>query len=79
MEQAKLVIEEVARSFGETFGRYTGGLIETYRMEDATDVFVGMGSVVVDDLPDGARVMGVPARPIAPTGEGRREADGGPV
>lgn len=48
MEQAKAVVEEVARSFGDTFGRYTGGLVEPYRLEDATDVFVGMGSMMTN-------------------------------
>jgi pyruvate ferredoxin oxidoreductase alpha subunit len=64
MEQAKPVIEEVAQSFGETFGRYAGGLIEAYRMEDATDVFVGMGSMMsnvkdaVDELRDEGHAVG---------------------
>ncbi len=44
------------------------------------DVFVGMGSVVVNHLPDGARVMGVPARPIDETDttprHAARDADG---
>jgi pyruvate ferredoxin oxidoreductase alpha subunit len=64
MEQAKGVVEEVARSFGDTFGRHSGGLIETYRTEDATDVFVGMGSMmsnvkdVVDELRDEGHAVG---------------------
>jgi len=64
MEQAKSVIEEVARSFGDTFGRYTGGLVEPYRLDDATDVFVGMGSMMtnvknaVDELREEGHAVG---------------------
>ncbi len=39
-------IEKVAREFGETFGRYYGGLIDSYRADDAEIVIVTMGSVI---------------------------------
>ena len=60
IEQAKPVIEEVARDFEAAFGRYTGGLIEAYRMEDARDVFVGMGSMMsnVKEMVDELRTQG---------------------
>jgi pyruvate ferredoxin oxidoreductase alpha subunit len=45
MEDAKKVIAEVDRSFGETFGRSYGGLVEKYRTEDADSVLVTMGSM----------------------------------
>jgi pyruvate ferredoxin oxidoreductase alpha subunit len=55
-EDVKPVIERVADEFKARFGRYSGGLIDTYRMDDAKRVFVAMGSLVgtvkevVDDL-----------------------------
>jgi pyruvate ferredoxin oxidoreductase alpha subunit len=55
-EDAKAVIEKVADEYKAKFGRYQGGLIDTYRMDDAERVFVAMGSLVgtlkdvVDDL-----------------------------
>jgi len=45
MEDAKKVIAEVDRSFGETFGRSYGGLVEKYRTDDADSVLVTMGSM----------------------------------
>jgi pyruvate ferredoxin oxidoreductase alpha subunit len=56
MEDVKAVIEKTADDFKAKFGRYYGGLIDTYRMDDAERVFVAMGSLVgtlkevVDDL-----------------------------
>jgi pyruvate ferredoxin oxidoreductase alpha subunit len=55
-EEVKTVIERTADEFKAQFGRYYGGLIDTYRMDDAERVFVAMGSLigtlkeVVDDL-----------------------------
>ena len=55
-EDAKSVIERVAAEFKNKFGRYSGGLIDTYRLDDAERAFVAMGSLigtlkdVVDDL-----------------------------
>ena len=39
-------IEQVAREFEETFGRYYGGLLDSYFVEDAEIVIVTLGSVV---------------------------------
>lgn len=56
LEESKAVIEQTANEFKAKFGRYYGGLIDTYRMDDAERVFVAMGSLVgtlkdtVDDL-----------------------------
>lgn len=60
MEKAKEVIEEVAEDFKESFGRYGGGLIDTYQVEDAQFVFVAMGSVVATmrDVVDYLRAEG---------------------
>lgn len=35
MKRAKQVIKDVDKNFGDRFGRYYGGLISSYRMEDA--------------------------------------------
>ncbi len=43
-ERAKTVIDRVDREFQRTFGRSYGGLIESYRMEDADIALVAMGS-----------------------------------
>ena len=45
-KRALVKIEEVAKEFGETFGRYYGGLIDTYRADDAEIVIVTLGSVI---------------------------------
>jgi pyruvate ferredoxin oxidoreductase alpha subunit len=50
------IIPEVAAAFKKSFGRGSDGLVEGYRLEDAEQVFVAMGSVcgtiraAVDDL-----------------------------
>jgi len=65
MEEAKPLIEEVSKDFEKTFGRFSGGLLEKYRMENADTVFVSMGSVVgtikdaVDELRKGGEKAGV--------------------
>lgn len=46
MQSAKLVIEEVALDYKATFGSYHGGLIDSYRANDAEIIFVAMGSTV---------------------------------
>jgi pyruvate ferredoxin oxidoreductase alpha subunit len=46
MNQAREVIAEVDKRFGDRFGRYYGGLLEEIRCEDAEVVLVGLGSVV---------------------------------
>ncbi len=43
-ERAKTVIDRVDLEFQQTFGRSYGGLIESYRMEDADIALVAMGS-----------------------------------
>lgn len=56
MQLSKKIIEDVDRSFGDTFGRYYNGLLETYECDDAEVVLVTTGSVtgtsriVVDKL-----------------------------
>jgi pyruvate ferredoxin oxidoreductase alpha subunit len=65
MEDAKAAIEKTANDFKAKFGRYYGGLIDTYRMDDAERVFVAMGSLVgtlketVDDLRAKGEKVGV--------------------
>jgi len=53
-------IEETARQFEETFGRYYGGLIDGYHLEDAEIVIVTLGSVIgtIKDAIDGMRSEG---------------------
>ncbi|CAD5245115.1 pyruvate ferredoxin oxidoreductase [Thermococcus camini] len=46
MEDAKKVIHEVGKEFGERFGRDYSQMIELYRTEDADFVFMGMGSLM---------------------------------
>ena len=46
MEDAKKVIREVGKEFGERFGRDYSQMIELYRTEDADFVFMGMGSLM---------------------------------
>jgi pyruvate ferredoxin oxidoreductase alpha subunit len=46
MMDARLVIDQAARDFEAQFGRWHGGLVETYDMEDADLVLVSMGSVL---------------------------------
>lgn len=60
--RAKPVIEEVASEFGKKFGRYKGGLIDTYKMEGAKIALVAMGSIIgtMKDAVDEMRDAGVP-------------------
>jgi pyruvate ferredoxin oxidoreductase alpha subunit len=53
-------IEKVAREFAETFGRSYGGLIDTYRADDAQIIIITLGSVVgtVKDTIDAMRAEG---------------------
>lgn len=46
MLHARQRIEVVAREFETAFGRYHGGLIDTYATEDAELILVAMGSVI---------------------------------
>lgn len=54
-------IEEVAREFKDVFGRYYGGLIDGYMLDDAEIVIMAMGSVIgtVKDTIDMLRGEGV--------------------
>ncbi|MGA9099601.1 MAG: pyruvate synthase subunit PorA [Methanotrichaceae archaeon] len=60
-KRALLKIEEVAKEFGETFGRYYGGLIDTYKADDAEIVIVTLGSVIgtIKDAIDQMRSEGL--------------------
>jgi pyruvate ferredoxin oxidoreductase alpha subunit len=53
-------IEKVAREFEKTFGRYYGGLLDSYHAEDAEVVIVTMGSVIgtIKDAIDAMRMEG---------------------
>lgn len=59
------IIPEVAQNFKKAFKRDSGGLIEGYRLEDAEQVFISMGSVcgtirdVVDELRDKGQKAGL--------------------
>jgi pyruvate ferredoxin oxidoreductase alpha subunit len=54
--QAKELIPQLAQEFEQQFGRASGGLIHTYRTEDAKTIVVALGSVLgtikdtIDDL-----------------------------
>ena len=58
-------IREVADEFAEAFGRRSGGLVSTYRVEDAEVVVVAMGSIlgtikgVTDELRERGTKVGV--------------------
>ncbi len=60
MENSVKVIEDVANEFNNQFGRYYGGLIDTYKLEDAETVIVSLGSVLgtVKDAVDSLREKG---------------------
>jgi pyruvate ferredoxin oxidoreductase alpha subunit len=45
LQDARKVIEEVDRSYGKTFGRSYGGLVEEYKTEGAEALLVTMGSM----------------------------------
>jgi len=65
MEDAKKVIAEVDKSYGETFGRSYGGMVERYRCDDADSLMVTMGSMTtaarraVDRLRDQGEKIGL--------------------
>ncbi len=65
METALDVIQEASKAYSEVVGRPTGGLVETYRTEDAEKVLVALGSVVgtikdvVDELREKGEKVGV--------------------
>ena len=63
--QALELIPKLAEEFKQQFGRDSGGLIRTYRIEDAETVIIAMGSVlgtikdVVDDMREQGHKIGV--------------------
>lgn len=65
VEASKQVIEDVANEFNRVFGRYAGGLIDKYRLDQAKIALVGMGSVVgtmrevVDELREKGQDVGL--------------------
>jgi len=65
VESAKEVIQEINDDFAKRFGRDYGGLIDTYRMDDAEAVLVTMGTVtstsrqVVDELRQEGKKVGL--------------------
>ncbi len=64
-KKAKVMIERIAEEFEKSFGRYSGGLIEPYRVEDASIVLVSMGSItgtfkeVADEMREKGKKVGV--------------------
>ncbi len=54
LEKSAQTIKQVSADFAKTFGRDSGGLIKTYKLEEADVVIVSMGSVVgtIKDLID---------------------------
>ena len=64
-QKALAKIEDVAREFEETFGRYYGGLIDGYFLDDAETVIVTLGSVVgtikdaIDDMRSAGKKVGL--------------------
>jgi len=63
--QALELIPQLAAEFKQTFGRDSGGLVRTYRSEDAETIIIAMGSVLgtikdtVDDMRDEGHKIGV--------------------
>ncbi len=63
--QALELIPQLATEFKKLFGRDSGGLIHTYRTDDAETIVVALGSILgtikdtVDDLRDGGHKIGV--------------------
>ena len=59
-EKALVKIERTSREFEETFGRFYGGLVDSYHAEDAEVVIVTLGSVIgtVKDAIDSMRAEG---------------------
>lgn len=55
------VIDEVDKSYGDIFGRYYGGAIEEYKMDDAEIALITMGSMtgVAKDIIDKRRSEGM--------------------
>jgi pyruvate ferredoxin oxidoreductase alpha subunit len=60
MRASLRIISDVATEFHNQFGRFQGGLIDTYKVEDASLVLVAMGSIIgtVKDVVDEFRAKG---------------------
>ena len=60
MRASLQVISGVATDFHNQFGRFQGGLIDTYKVEDASLVLVAMGSIIgtIKDIVDELRAKG---------------------
>jgi pyruvate ferredoxin oxidoreductase alpha subunit len=64
-ERALELIPRLSREFAERFGRVAGGLLRTYRTDDAETIVVVLGSLngtvkdVVDEMRDAGRPIGV--------------------
>ena len=78
--QALGLIPELAAEFEARFGRKSGGLLRTYRTEDAEVIAVALGSVngtikdTVDELREGGMRIGLDARRIPAVSAGARAA-----
>ena len=61
MEDSLAKVEKAAKEFEEVFGRYYGGLIDTYRADDAEVLIVTLGSVIgtIKDAIDEMRSEGM--------------------
>jgi pyruvate ferredoxin oxidoreductase alpha subunit len=61
------LIPEVAAEFETTFGRESGGLLRSYRAEDAETIVVALGSVLgtIEDTVDEMREQGVSIGAVA--------------
>jgi len=61
MERVKNKVDEIDKAFGDYFGRYYGGQIEEYRMDDADIVVISSGSAAgtVKTVVDAKRDEGV--------------------
>jgi pyruvate ferredoxin oxidoreductase alpha subunit len=60
MQKALPKVETVAKEFEEIFGRFHGGLVDGYKLEDAEIVIMAMGSVLgtIKDVVDEYRARG---------------------
>ena len=63
------VVRDVANRFHEAVGRRSGGLVSTYRLEDADVVLVGLGSLLgtAADVVDELRADGLAVGLLGPT------------
>jgi len=59
--QALDLIPQIAEEFKQVFGRDSGGLIKTYRLDDAETIVIALGSVLgtIKDTVDDLRAQGI--------------------